>query len=301
MTTVFCTEDSARLDVFLTDETDFTRSHIKRLIDDARVFIGGVPATKAGQSVRAGDEVSFEDFSGGGEMTAEDVPLDIVYDDAALAVINKQRGLVVHPGAGNPSGTLVNALMYRYGDDLSKAGGALRAGIVHRLDKDTTGLIVIAKTDGAHARLSAQFAEHTVKKLYTAILDGNLASDSGRVETYINRDRRNRLKLAVARDGRRAVTGYSVLERFKRNCYAEFELFTGRTHQIRVHASHLGHPIACDALYGGSMRLGASGQLLHSRTLEFTHPTTGERMRFTAAEPQDFADALARLRGNERA
>ena len=284
MTTVFCTEDSARLDVFLTDETDFTRSHIKRLIDDARVFIGGVPATKAGQSVRAGDEVSFEDFSGGGEMTAEDVPLDIVYDDAALAVINKQRGLVVHPGAGNPSGTLVNALMYRYGDDLSKAGGALRAGIVHRLDKDTTGLIVIAKTDGAHARLSAQFA-----------------SDSGRVETYINRDRRNRLKMAVASDGRRAVTGYSVLERFKRNCYAEFELFTGRTHQIRVHASHLGHPIACDALYGGSMRLGASGQLLHSRTLEFTHPTTGERMRFTAAEPQDFADALARLRGNERA
>lgn len=300
MTTVYCTEDSARLDVFLTDETDFTRSHIKRLIDGAKVFVGGVPATKAGQSVRAGDEVTFEDFSGGGELVAENIPLDVIYDDDELAVVNKQRGLVVHPGAGNPCGTLVNALMYRYGDRLSKSGGGLRAGIVHRLDKDTTGLIVIAKTDGAHARLCSQFAEHTVKKLYRAILDGNLADDVGRVETYINRDKRNRLKMAVACDGRRAVTGYTVLERFKRNCYAEFELFTGRTHQIRVHAAHLGRPISCDALYGGSMRLGAVGQLLHSRTLEFTHPTTGERMSFTADEPADFADALARLRATER-
>lgn len=301
MTTVYCTEGGARLDVFLTDETEFTRSHIKNLIDGGRVFIGGVPAFKAGQTVKTGDEVAFEDEAENSDLKPQDIPLQIVYEDDEVAVINKQRGLVVHPGAGNPDGTLVNALMYRYGDALSCMYGAARAGIVHRLDKDTTGLIVIAKTDGAHARLSAQFAEHTVKKLYTAILDGNLASDSGRVETYINRDKRNRLKMAVASDGRRAVTGYSVLERFKRNCYAEFELFTGRTHQIRVHASHLGHPIACDALYGGSMRLGASGQLLHSRMLEFTHPTTGERMRFTAAEPQDFADALARLRGSERA
>lgn len=301
MTTVYCTEDSARLDVFLTDETDFTRSHIKRLIDSGKVFVGGVPADKAGRAVKAGDEVAFEDFSGGGEMVAEDIPLDVIYDDDELAVINKQRGLVVHPGAGNPSGTLVNALMYRYGDKLSKTGGALRAGIVHRLDKDTTGLIVVAKTDGAHARLCGQFAEHTVKKLYTAILDGNLAKDGGRVETYINRDKRNRLKMAVSGDGRRAVTGYTVRERFKRNCYAEFELFTGRTHQIRVHAAYLGHPIACDALYGGSMRLGATGQLLHSHTLEFTHPSTGERMSFTADEPRDFADALTRLRATERA
>ena len=301
MTTVYCTEDSARLDTFLTDETDLTRSHIKRLIDGGRVFVGGKPATKAGQAVRVGDEVAFDDIVAASEVLPEDIALSVLYDDDDIAVINKQRGLVVHPGAGNPSGTLVNALMYRYGDRLATAGGMLRAGIVHRLDKDTTGLMVVAKTDFAHAALSKQFSEHTVKKFYTAILDGNLKQDSGRVETYINRDKRNRLKMAVAMDGRRAVTGYVVLERFKRNCYAEFELFTGRTHQIRVHAAHLGHPISCDVLYGGSARLGASGQLLHSHKLAFDHPRTGERMDFSAEEPSDFLSALGALRKSERA
>lgn len=301
MTTVYCTEGGVRIDVFLTDETELTRSHIKRLIDDGRVFIGGRPVDKAGQTVKTGDEVSFDDIAESSEICAQDIPLDVIYEDDDLAVINKQRGLVVHPGAGNPSGTLVNALMYRYGDALSSAYGLARAGIVHRLDKDTTGLMVIAKTDFAHAALGKQFSEHTVKKLYRAVLDGNLKNDSGVVDNIIGRDKRNRLKMAVVSDGRRAVTKYTVVERFKKNCYAEFELCTGRTHQIRVHCAFLGHPISCDGVYGGSSRLGAEGQLLHSRTLRFIHPRTGKELEFTANEPNDFLRALEFLRLKEPA
>ena len=299
MTTVYCTEGGARLDVFLSDETELTRSHIKRLIDTGRVFVGGAAATKAGQTVRAGDEVSFDDIIEDGEVKAQNIPLDVIYEDDDLAVINKQRGLVVHPGAGNRDGTLVNALKYRYGDRLSSCYGDVRAGIVHRLDKDTTGLIVVARNDAAHAKLCEQFAAHSVKKFYHAILDGNIKSDSGTVENAIGRDRKNRLKMAVTPDGRRAVTKYNVLERYKNNCYVEFELLTGRTHQIRVHSAFLGHPVSCDRLYGGDVRLGAGGQLLHSASLTFTHPTTKQTVNFTAAEPDDFLSALQMLREKE--
>ncbi len=296
MTTVYCTEGGARLDVFLTDETEFTRSHIKNLIDGGKVFIDGVPAVKAGQTVKTGDTVSFEDEVRSDEVLPENIPLDVVYEDAELAVINKQRGLVVHPGAGNRNGTLVNALLYRFGN-VSQAGGSARAGIVHRLDKDTTGLMVVCKTDRAHAALGEQFAAHTVKKLYRAVLDGELKCDRGTVDAPIGRDKKNRLKMCVTSDGRRAVTDYAVLERFKSNCYVEFTLHTGRTHQIRVHAAYLKHPITCDALYGGStQKFDAAGQLLHSRTLGFTHPRSGERLEFTADEPRDFAQALNALR-----
>ncbi|MCM1367730.1 MAG: RluA family pseudouridine synthase [Roseburia sp.] len=295
-TTVYCTEGGARLDVFLSDETELTRSHIKRLIDCGKVFIDGAPVEKAGRTVKTGETVAFDDIAESSEILPQDIPLDVVYDDGDIAVINKQRGLVVHPGAGNHDGTLVNALMYRYGEALSGVCGKARAGIVHRLDKDTTGLMVVAKTDFAHAALSEQFAAHTVKKLYRAVLDGNLKSDTGVVDNFIGRDVKNRLKMAVCRDGRRAVTKYAVIERYKSNCYAEFELCTGRTHQIRVHCAYLGHPISCDAVYGGSAKLGADGQLLHSRTLVFSHPRTGKTLEFTADEPKDFLTALEKLR-----
>lgn len=299
MTTVICTDSGARLDVFLADETELTRSHIKRLIEQGKVLISGAVADKAGRTVKVGDVVSFDGEAAAAEILPQDIPLDVIYDDEDIAVINKQRGLVVHPGAGNASGTLVNALMYRYGERLSAMGGAARAGIVHRLDKDTTGLIVIAKTDRAHAALGRQFSDRTVDKFYRAVLDGNIKTDVGTVDAPIGRDRKNRVKMAVVADGRRAVTEYTVLERFKRNCYCEFKLLTGRTHQIRVHSAHLGHPVTGDVLYGGSDRFGA-GQLLHSRLIRFDHPTSGKRMEFTAPEPQDFAAALDKLRREER-
>ena len=295
MTTVYCTEGGVRLDVFLSDETELSRSHIKKLIDGGKVSVGGAIAFKAGQTVKTGDEVSFEDEVISTDVVAEDIPLDVVYEDGDIAVINKQRGLVVHPGAGNPTGTLVNALMYRYGDRLSTVYGAARAGIVHRLDKDTTGLIVVAKTDCAHTALGRQFSDHTVKKLYRAIVCGAFKSDSGTVDAPIGRDKKNRLKMAVVSDGRAAVTKYTVLEKFARHSYVEFELCTGRTHQIRVHSAYLNRPISCDALYGGD-DLGAAGQLLHSRTLELTHPVSGERLSFTAEEPPDFLRILDGLR-----
>lgn len=299
MTVVTCLEGGARLDVFLADETELTRSHIKKLIDSGKVCICGAIATKAGVTVKTGDTVTFDDESEPSEILAQDIPLDVVYEDEHIAVINKQRNLVVHPGAGNRDGTLVNALKFRYGDALSGAGGPSRAGIVHRLDKDTTGLIIIARTDFAHANLAKQFSERTVKKFYRAILDGNLAKESGEVNAPIGRDKKNRLKMAITPDGRRAVTRYAVLERYKSNCYVEFELLTGRTHQIRVHAASMGHPVSCDPLYGGNGKLKAAGQLLHSYSISFTHPVTGEPMSFTADEPDDFkrAKELAKKEG----
>ena len=295
MTTVYCTEGGARLDVFLSDETDISRSHIKKLIDGGNVLIGGAPAFKAGQIVKTGDEVSFEDEAELADIVPQDIPLDVVYEDDDIAVINKQRNLVVHPGAGNKSGTLVNALLYRYGEKLSTAYGMTRAGIVHRLDKDTTGLMVVAKTNFAHTHLGNQFAAHTVKKLYRAVLDGNLKSDEGVIDAPIGRDKKNRLKMAVVPDGRKAVTKYRVTERFKNNCYVQFELCTGRTHQIRVHSAYLHHPVSCDPLYGGSA-MGAKGQLLHSGVLVLEHPRTNAQMTFTADEPPDFLSVLEKLR-----
>ncbi|MCH5161551.1 MAG: RluA family pseudouridine synthase [Clostridiales bacterium] len=299
MTTVYCTE-GGRLDCILADETELTRSHIKRLVDGGRVFVDGVSATKAGQQIKVGSAISFEDEVDSCEIIPRDIPLDIIYEDDEIIVLNKQRNLVVHPGAGNRDNTLVNALKYKYGDNLSTSGGEARAGIVHRLDKDTTGLMVVAKTNFAHGQLCAQFSERRIGKFYRAICDGNFKSSSGVIDAAIGRDRHNRLKMAVDSGGRAAVTGYKVLERFNNNCYCEFELFTGRTHQIRVHCAYVHHAVSCDPLYGGSTKLNCDGQLLHSYKLEFDHPRSNERLVFTAEEPSDFLSALNKLRNTEK-
>ena len=293
-------ENCKRLDVFLSEQLeDFTRSRIKKLIEDGNVSLRGTVMKKAGADVRTGDEVSVvipdaEEYS----VQPENIPIDIVYEDGDFAVVNKPRGMTVHVGNGNESGTLVNALLYAL-EKLSGIGGVLRPGIVHRIDKDTTGLLVVAKNDKSHVSLATQIAEKTCHRTYYALLEGNVKKDSGRIVTDIGRHPTERLKMAVLPDGKGkiAITDYEVVARFGSDfTLCKFLLQTGRTHQIRVHAKHLGHPIACDAVYGyKKQKLSANGQLLHAQQLELTHPTTSERMTFHAPLPADFKEILLKL------
>ena len=289
-----------RLDVFLSEQTDeFTRSRIKKLIEDGNVCVGGKTVTKAGADIKAGEEVTITipdavEYA----VQPENIPIDVVYQDTDFAVVNKPQGMTVHVGNGNESGTLVNALLYAL-DSLSGIGGVLRPGIVHRIDKDTTGLLVVAKNDKAHVSLAGQIAQKTCKRTYYALLEGNLKTDNGRVVTDIGRHPTDRLKMAVLPDGegKIAVTDYEVVARFGAEfTLCKFDLQTGRTHQIRVHAKHLGHPVACDPVYGyKKQKLKADGQLLHAQRLELSHPTTGERMVFTAPLPTAFCEILQKL------
>ena len=289
-----------RLDVFLNDQTEeFTRSRFKKLIEEGRVYVNDIVQTKAGAEIRVGDAIRVEiPEAVAYTVQPENIPLDIVYQDADLAVVNKAKGMTVHVGNGVTEGTLVNALLYHL-DALSGIGGVLRPGIVHRIDKDTTGLLVVAKNDKAHVSLCTQIAEKTCKRTYYALLEGNLKTDSGRVVTDIGRHPTDRLKMSVLPDGKGkiAVTDYEVVARFSTEyTLCKFQLQTGRTHQIRVHAKHLGHPIVGDLTYGfKKQKLGLDGQLLHAWALELTHPTSGERKTFTAPLPPVFCEVLQKL------
>ena len=298
---LFVAEDNyKRLDLFLSEQTDeFTRSRLKKLIEDGHVSVRGKVTTKAGADIKIGDEVVLDvpdavEYS----VQPENIPIDIVYEDSDFAVVNKPSGMTVHVGNGNESGTLVNALLYAL-ESLSGIGGVLRPGIVHRIDKDTTGLLVVAKNDKAHVSLASQIAQKTCKRTYYALLEGNLKTDSGRVVTDIGRHPTDRLKMAVLPDGQGkiAITDYEVIARFGADfTLCKFDLQTGRTHQIRVHAKHLGHPIACDPVYGyKKQKLKGDGQLLHAQRLELTHPSTGEKMSFNAPLPMVFAEILRKL------
>ena len=291
-------EDFPRVDVFLGTYTEITRSQIKRLADEGNVFVEGAQV-KANHALKKGDEVLLiEPDLKPIAASAEDIPLDIVYEDDDLAVVNKAQGMTVHAGAGNFEGTLVNALLFRL-NNLSGVGGALRPGIVHRIDKDTSGLLVVAKNDRAHLSLSEQIKEKTCRREYYALLEGVLKRDVGTISTDLGRDPKDRLKMAVlpAGRGKEAVTDYIVEERFRDNTLARFLLHTGRTHQIRVHAKYLGHPVVGDKTYGyKKQRFALEGQLLHAFRLEFTHPTSGERMCFSAPLPDYFERVLTVLR-----
>lgn len=232
------------------------------------------------------------------EVEAENIPLDIVYEDDDLLVVNKPAGMVVHPAPGNSSGTLVNALMYHCGDNLSSINGVIRPGIVHRIDKDTSGLLMVAKNDKAHNCLSSQLAEHSITRKYRAIVYNNIKEDEGTVDRPIGRDPRNRLRNAVTdMNSRHAVTHYRVLERFGNFTFIEAVLETGRTHQIRVHMSYIKHPLLGDELYGPAKnKQGAKRQMLHAGILGFIHPTTGEYMEFSTPLPDDFNKILNKLR-----
>ncbi len=289
-----------RLDVFLSEQTEeITRSRIKKLIEDGNVAVNGATVLKAGAEIKTGDSVSLTiPEAVAYAVQAENIPIEIVYEDGDFAVVNKPKGMTVHVGNGNETGTLVNALLYAL-DSLSGVGGVLRPGIVHRIDKDTTGLLVVAKNDKAHVSLAEQIACKSCKRTYYALLEGNLKTDSGRIETEIGRHPTDRLKMAVTENGKgkTAVTDFEVVARFGADfTLCKFDLQTGRTHQIRVHAKHLGHPVACDPVYGYKKpRLKAEGQLLHAYKLELTHPTSGERMAFTAPLPPTFSEILQKL------
>lgn len=282
-----------RLDVFLAENGGITRSHAQKLIGECAVSVNGKVVTKSSLEVNEGDEVcAILPDEIPLELAAQDIPLDIVYEDADLAVINKPQGMIVHPANNVFEGTLVNALLFHI-KDLSGINGVLRPGIVHRLDKDTAGLLVVAKNDAAHVELQRQIQTKECRRIYLALLEGVLKQDSGVVDQPIGRSRSDRKKMAVVADGRSAQTHYFVIKRYKNHTLCRFELKTGRTHQIRVHAKFLGHPVVGDKTYGyKNCRWDLSGQLLFAQTLMFTHPRTGEAMSFSAPLPDYFQKVL---------
>ena len=278
---------------------DLTRSYVKKLTDEGNILINGKKA-KASSKLLCGDrvEINLPDPEPVG-AEAQDIPLDIVYEDDSLLVINKPRGMVVHPAAGNYDGTLVNALLAHCGSSLSTINGVIRPGIVHRLDKDTTGLLVAAKGDAAHLALSEQLKTRTLKRRYFALVHSNIKEDGGTVDKNLKRSPSDRKKIAVctAGEGRSAVAHYSVLERFGRYTYINCDLDTGRTHQIRVHMRWLGHPIVGDKTYGvKNEEFNLVGQLLHAGKIGFIHPKSREYMEFTVPLPEDFEKVLTVLR-----
>lgn len=285
--------EKKRLDMFLLSQFPMqTRSAIKNQIEQGSVLVNG-SVVKSGTSLKVGDKVLFTQTPPKQiDLTPENIPLQIVHEDNDLIVINKQAGLVVHPGGGSYSGTLVNALLF-HAANLSQINGQVRPGIVHRLDKETSGLMMVAKNNAAHLSLSKQIANKTCIRNYIAICDGVIAADNKIITTFIGRHPKNRKMMAVLPQGRNAVTHLTVLQRFKQYTLCEFRLQTGRTHQIRVHAKHIGHPVTNDTMYGTpNKHVGTAGQLLHSCYLSFVHPTSGKTMEFSAQPPPAFANFL---------
>jgi len=284
-----------RLDKAVADLTELSRGLANEQIKNGQILVNG-EAKKAKYAVKEGDVISYEvPEPEVVEYVAEDLPLEIVYQDEDVAVVNKPQGMVVHPSAGHTSGTLVNALMYHI-KDLSGINGVLRPGIVHRIDKDTSGLLMIAKNDQAHLALADELKDKKSLRKYWAIVHGNLPNDRGVIEAPIGRSEKDRKKQAVTAKGKPALTRFQVLERFGDYTLVELQLETGRTHQIRVHMAYIGHPVAGDEVYGPRKTLKGHGQFLHARTLGFTHPRTGEVLEFTAEAPAIFQETLKKLR-----
>ena len=279
-----------RLDVFLREKTDLSRSRIASLIREGRVWINDEPAAKPSEEIAPGQRIRMTvPPPVPAQAEAEDLPLVILWEDESMAVIDKPCGMVVHPAAGNESGTLVNALLYHL-HDLSGIGGEQRPGIVHRLDKDTSGVLVVAKNDAAHMNLARQFQARTMEKHYAAIVSGTMKSESGRIDAPIGRHPENRKKMAVRADGRSAVTEWQLAEALRGCSFLDVHILTGRTHQIRVHMASVGHPVLGDPIYGqqGKGTLRAPRLMLHAERISLDHPRTGERMTFVSPLPEAF-------------
>ena len=292
------TENQAgeRIDRFLADSQDLTRSFLQKILKEGEVIVNG-KSVKANYKLRKGDRIEFEiPEAVEPDIVAEDIPLSILYEDADVLVVDKPKGMVVHPAAGHYSRTLVNAVMYHCKGELSGINGVLRPGIVHRIDRDTTGSIIICKNDMAHNEIARQLKEHSINRRYRAIVTGVLKDEEVTIEGAIGRDKKDRKKMAITADGKPAVTHYRVLQRFKHYTYVECVLETGRTHQIRVHMASIGHPLLGDEVYGRrSDKYKCEGQCLHAMTLGFHHPRTGEYIEVNAPLPPYFEHLLAVL------
>ena len=292
------TENQAgeRIDRFLADSQDLTRSFLQKILKEGEVIVNG-KSVKANYKLRKGDRIEFEiPEAVEPDIVAEDIPLSILYEDADVLVVDKPKGMVVHPAAGHYSRTLVNAVMYHCKGELSGINGVLRPGIVHRIDRDTTGSIIICKNDMAHNEIARQLKEHSINRRYRAIVTGVLKDEEGTIEGAIGRDKKDRKKMAITADGKPAVTHYRVLQRIKHYTYVECVLETGRTHQIRVHMASIGHPLLGDEVYGRrSDKYKCEGQCLHAMTLGFHHPRTGEYIEVNAPLPPYFEHLLAVL------
>lgn len=286
-----------RLDVFITEELeDMSRSFVQGLIEKEKIRVNG-KFKKSNYKLRLMDKIEVEDAEPVElQVEAEDIPLDIIYEDSDLIVINKPQNMVVHPAPGNYTGTLVNGLLYHC-KDLSGINGVIRPGIVHRIDKDTSGILVIAKNDRAHNSLAAQLKDHSMKRAYYAIVEGIIKEDEGIIKTNIGRHPIERIKMAVVKDGKEAITNYKVIERYKNNTLVECRLETGRTHQIRVHMAHIHHPLVGDPVYGHKkQKFKLEGQALHAKNLGFIHPVSGEYMEFNSQLPEYFVEIIEKLR-----
>ena len=294
-------DQGKRLDTYISNQNnDLTRTAVQRLIEQEKIVVNG-KKRKVAYKVTEGDMVIIEETEAQMiELKAQEIPIDIIYEDSDIIVVNKPKGMVVHPANGNPDGTLVNAIMAICKDSLSGIGGEIRPGIVHRLDKDTSGLLIVAKNDKAHVNMSEQIKNHEVKKTYIALVRGIVKENEATIDMPIGRSCSDRKKMAVDKNGRNAVTHIKVLKRYDKYTLLEINIETGRTHQIRVHLSHIGYPIIGDYIYSnGKNEFGVIGQCLHAKCLEFKHPVTGKEMKLEAPLPDYFEDILKKL--DERA
>ena len=291
-------EKGVRLDSYITKKlNDLSRANIQRLIEDGNILVNSAKQ-KISYKVNSGDKIEITIPEPKKiDLKPQDIKVEIVYEDNDIIVVNKPKGLVVHPAVGNPDGTLVNAIMNICKDSLSGIGGEVRPGIVHRLDKDTTGLLIVAKNDKAHINLSEQIKNREVKKIYIALVRGNIPENEATINMPIGRSTKDRKKMAVVKNGKEAVTHFKVIDRFKNYTLLEIKIDTGRTHQIRVHMAEIGYPVVGDMVYSnGKNEFGVVGQMLHAKSLDFKHPITGKNMHLEAELPKYFKDIIDKLK-----
>lgn len=291
-------EKDVRLDSYITKKlNDLSRANIQRLIEDGNILVNSAKQ-KISYKVNSGDKIEITIPEPKKiDLKPQDIKVEIVYEDNDIIVVNKPKGLVVHPAVGNPDGTLVNAIMNICKDSLSGIGGEVRPGIVHRLDKDTTGLLIVAKNDKAHINLSEQIKNREVKKIYIALVRGNIPENEATINMPIGRSTKDRKKMAVVKNGKEAVTHFKVIDRFKNYTLLEIKIDTGRTHQIRVHMAEIGYPVVGDMVYSnGKNEFGVEGQMLHAKSLDFKHPITGKNMHLEAELPKYFKDIIDKLK-----